>query len=155
MRKKKKEKEKKRKKKRKVKIRTRKKKKRKKRRRRKKKKKSKRKEQIRSRKKKADRRRRRSRLTFSVALCPHAETVRTIRDGETRTATSTFTQLLSSDPTLLLLLLQKLFYVHRDRKNYWGRGDQDGHLDFHTAPELCPHPPPPPSSKVVLRPQRS
>ena len=26
--------------------------------------------------------------------------------------------------------------VHRDRKDYQGRGAQDGHLDFHTAPEL-------------------
>ena len=27
-------------------------------------------------------------------------------------------------------------YVHRDHKDYWGRGAHDGHLDFHTAPEL-------------------
>ena len=27
-------------------------------------------------------------------------------------------------------------YVHRDHKAYKRRGDQDGHLDFHTAPEL-------------------
>ena len=25
-------------------------------------------------------------------------------------------------------------YVHRDHKDYWGRGAQDGPLDFHTAP---------------------
>ena len=30
-----------------------------------------------------------------------------------------------------------LLYVHRDHKDYSGRGAQDGHLDFHTAPELC------------------
>ena len=27
-------------------------------------------------------------------------------------------------------------YVHRNRKAYLGRGGQDGHLHFHTAPEL-------------------
>ena len=27
-------------------------------------------------------------------------------------------------------------YVHRDRTDHEGRGVQDGHLDFHTAPEL-------------------
>ena len=31
-----------------------------------------------------------------------------------------------------------LLYVHRNRKaHYDGEGAQDGHLDFHTAPELC------------------
>ena len=30
----------------------------------------------------------------------------------------------------------RLFYIHRDRKDYQGRGAQDGRLDFHTAPEL-------------------
>ena len=29
-----------------------------------------------------------------------------------------------------------LLYVHRDRTDYQGRGAQDGHLDFHTAPEI-------------------
>ena len=29
-----------------------------------------------------------------------------------------------------------LLYVHRDNKDYLGRGDQDGRLDFHTAPDL-------------------
>ena len=30
-----------------------------------------------------------------------------------------------------------LLYVHRDRADYKGRpGAQDGHLDFHTAPEF-------------------
>ena len=29
-----------------------------------------------------------------------------------------------------------LLYVHRNHKAYSGRGAQDGHLDFHTAPEL-------------------
>ena len=31
-----------------------------------------------------------------------------------------------------------LLYVHRDHKDYKGRGAQDGHLDFHTAPEFWP-----------------
>ena len=30
-----------------------------------------------------------------------------------------------------------LLYVHRNHNDYQGRGAQDGHLDFHTAPELC------------------
>ena len=60
----------------------------------------------------------------------HTETRQTVRDGEPRTTTSTFTQLLSSDLAYLKMLL--------NHKAYWGRGAQDGHLDFHyTAPELC------------------
>ena len=32
-----------------------------------------------------------------------------------------------------------LLYVHRDHEDYnLGRGAQDGHLDSHTAPGLCP-----------------
>ena len=30
-----------------------------------------------------------------------------------------------------------LLYVHRDCMDYWEMGAQDGHLHFHTAPELC------------------
>ena len=30
-----------------------------------------------------------------------------------------------------------LLYVHRDHKDCQGQGAQDGHLHFHTAPELC------------------
>ena len=44
------------------------------------------------------------------------------------TATSTIAQLLSSECLSSLLL-----YVHRGRTYYYGRGDQDVHLDFHTA----------------------
>ena len=33
-------------------------------------------------------------------------------------------------------LSSKLPYVHRDPKDYYGWGAQDGHLSFHTAPEL-------------------
>ena len=39
------------------------------------------------------------------------ETTSTIKDGEPRTATSIFTQLLTS-------VLLMLFYVHRDHKHY-------------------------------------
>ena len=35
-----------------------------------------------------------------------------------------------------ILLLQMSLHVHRSHKAYYGRGAQDGHLDFHTAPEL-------------------
>ena len=61
------------------------------------------------------------------------ETVRAIMDGEPRTSTSTFTQLLSSN---LGCSSSVLLYVHRDHKDCQGRGAQDVHLDFHTAPEL-------------------
>ena len=58
------------------------------------------------------------------------EIIRTIRDGEPRAASSTFTQLLSfawaSASSMLL-------YVHGGHKDYQGRGAQDGHLDFHTV----------------------
>ena len=37
-----------------------------------------------------------------------------------------------------------LLYVHRKHEAYWGRGARDSHLDFHTAPELCPFLPQPP-----------
>ena len=43
------------------------------------------------------------------------ETTRIIRDGEPRTATSTFTQLLSSESSWFV---QTLLYVHRDHKDY-------------------------------------
>ena len=29
-----------------------------------------------------------------------------------------------------------LLYIDRNHQAYWGRGAQDSHLDFHTAPEL-------------------
>ena len=62
------------------------------------------------------------------------ETIRTIRDGEPRTATLTFTQHLGSDG---LQFVSVLLYDQRDHiKDYLGREAQDSHLDFHTAPEL-------------------
>ena len=35
------------------------------------------------------------------------------------------------------LFSSMLLYVHRDHEDYKGQGAQDGHLDFHTAPDLC------------------
>ena len=32
-----------------------------------------------------------------------------------------------------------LLYVRRNRKAHQDGETQDGHLDFHTAPELCAH----------------
>ena len=54
---------------------------------------------------------------------------------------------LSHSPWALFLLLlcffvfftsssSVLLYVHGDRTGFQGQGAQDGHLDFHTAPEL-------------------
>ena len=64
--------------------------------------------------------------------------------GSPGVSTSSFKLLLSSicsrSRSAALLLLPNsssvLLYVHRDHKDYQGRGAQDGHLDFHTAPEL-------------------
>ena len=53
-------------------------------------------------------------------------------DKEPRTATSTLTQPLSSEVTLSSVLL----YVHRDHKDCYGQGVQNGHLDSHAAAEL-------------------
>ena len=47
------------------------------------------------------------------------ETIRTIRDGEPRTATTTLTQLLSS---MSRGSSSVLLYVHRDHKDYIGTG---------------------------------
>ena len=54
--------------------------------------------------------------------------IKTIRDGEPRTATSTFTLLLSS-----VNISSVLLYVHRD---HIIKTISEGHLDFHTATEL-------------------
>ena len=51
-----------------------------------------------------------------------------------RTATSTFTQLQSSEECLVV---EVLLCVHRNRRLIRDEGAQDGHLDFYTAPELC------------------
>ena len=44
---------------------------------------------------------------------------------------------VSHHETRGLILLQTLLYIHKDHKEYWGQGAQDGHLDFHTASKLC------------------
>ena len=36
----------------------------------------------------------------------------------------------------VILIFLLLLCIHRDHKDYLGRGAKDGHLDFHTAPEL-------------------
>ena len=57
-------------------------------------------------------------IQFNVALL-YTETVRTIRVGEPRTATSTFTQFLSSEGIHLFVVL----FVHRNRIVYsWSLG---------------------------------
>ena len=58
-----------------------------------------------------------------------------VRDGELRTATSTFTQLLNTAPFSGSRSVS--LYVHRDRTDSKGRGALDGHLGFHTALEHC------------------
>ena len=58
-----------------------------------------------------------------------AETIRTIRDGERSTATSTFTPLLS--PVRCFMSAETILRTIRDEE------PRDGHLDFHTAPDLC------------------
>ena len=45
---------------------------------------------------------------------------------------------LSHSPWALVILSSLLLYVRRDHKDSRGWGAQDGHLDFHTAPELSP-----------------
>ena len=45
----------------------------------------------------------------------------------TGTSTSTFTQLLN--------IFFKCCVAFRDHNDYWGRGTQDAHLDFHRGPE--------------------
>ena len=37
---------------------------------------------------------------------------------------------------LLFSLVLVFRYIHGDHKDYWERGAQDGHLDFHTALRL-------------------
>ena len=54
----------------------------------------------------------RPRHTHSVISCPAAE-----------------------QPTGSSYLRSMLLYVHRDRTDYLGRGAQDVHLNFHTAPD--------------------
>ena len=58
-----------------------------------------------------------SHIRFSfLCCCTSTETIRLIRDGEPRTATSTFTQLLSSDTTTEIVSV--LLYIHRNHQAY-------------------------------------
>ena len=66
---------------------------------------------------------------FSVASRPKRPyLLRAVRDAETRTATSTFTQRLSSGVQCCFTSIETVGLL--------GTGAQDGHLDFHTTPEL-------------------
>ena len=58
--------------------------------------------------------------------------LRIFGDGEPNTATSTFTQLLSSDEQF------KFSVAYRPERptDFGGRGNQYGHLDFNTAPKF-------------------
>ena len=98
----------------------------------------------------------------SVQCCfTSTETVRTVRDWEPRTATSTFAQLLSSEekpfvqccftstetvrtirdgeprPATSAFFFGVALRQQRPCGLLGTGGTQDGHLDFHTAPELC------------------
>ena len=67
------------------------------------------------------------------------ETIRTIRDGEPSTATSTFAQLLSSDQRLNSQSFVHCCFTSTETIELKGtRSALDRHLDFHTAPELRP-----------------
>ena len=72
------------------------------------------------------------------------ETVRTVREEVPRTASSTFTQLLSSAEAV-----QCRSTSTETVRTVKGWDAHDGHLDIHTAPELCWG-----CSNVALRPQR-
>ena len=62
-----------------------------------------------------------------MLLYVHTETVH----GEPRKSTSTFTQLLSSEDTVL----DECCFMSTETICLLGTGAQDGHLDFHIAPE--------------------
>ena len=48
-----------------------------------------------------------------------------------------YTEFLPVDEAMSGVLFSIFLCVHRDHKDYQGRGAQDGHLDFHTTHELC------------------
>ena len=58
-------------------------------------------------------------VQFNVALQPQTETTGLNRVREPRTATSTFTQLLSFEE---VLQVNMLLNVHRNHEAYYGRG---------------------------------
>ena len=65
-----------------------------------------------------------SRDIVRLLMMPYSHIVRTIRDGEPRTATSTFTQLLS-------LFVPVCFTSTETIRTIRDGGALDGHLDFH------------------------
>ena len=79
-------------------------------------------------------RRRGPMLVSSSALLYVCRDRSTIRDGEPRTTTSTFTQLLTSDQWLVQCCFTSKEAVSTIRDRGGGGGVQDGQLDFHTAP---------------------
>ena len=75
---------------------------------------------------------------FSFPVETLLGTVMLVRDLPTKSRKRLGCDILGTFPThagLFRLLLMTL-YVHRDDKDYWGRGAQGVHLDLHTAPEL-------------------
>ena len=75
-------------------------------------------------------------LLLLLLLFTSTETIRTIWDGEPRTATSAFTQLLNS-ALFFFFFRCCLTTTETIGPSVLGTGAQDGHLGFHTAPELC------------------
>ena len=67
-------------------------------------------------------------------------TVRTTRDGESRTSTSSFTQLSSRGSLVFCSFFFSfvVLYVHRNRIAYWGRG-QSGIGNEGPGPSPCSH----------------
>ena len=75
---------------------------------------------------------------FSFRIETILDTVMLVRDLPTRSRKRLGCDVLGTFATHagLICHLPVLLYVHRDHKHYWGRGAQDVHLHFHTAPEL-------------------
>ena len=70
---------------------------------------------------------------FSVVSRPQRP-YRLLGTKEPRTSTSSFAQLLSSDKSAVRV--QCCFLSTETVRTVGGHGVQDGHLDFHTAPEI-------------------
>ena len=48
-----------------------------------------------------------------------------------------FVMALSHALETLFFSISVLFYIHRNHQAYQGLGAHKGHINFHTAPELC------------------
>ena len=68
----------------------------------------------------------------SVLPYIHGDRTGLLGDGEPLTSTWTFTQLLCSDVTAVV----EYCFTSTETIGLLGTGAQDGHLDYHTAPEL-------------------